>query len=339
MKLCALIHQFFDHYLLRIKGCGENTIKAYRDAFTLFLPFAAQYRSIKIRSLTVDHLTPELILAFLDHLESERKNTARSRNLRLAAFKSLAKMIRFMHPEKRKLAETLLGIPQKRTQRQLVGFLHQEEILKVFDAVDLKKSQGFRDYTIFHLLSDSGARASEIATLNLDYFDPEKKTLTIRGKADRYRQIRLLPKTAQLIEMYIKKYRPKPKLLYAQRLFINQRGEQLTRHGIYRICKKYLSMVLHPKRMKQINPVHSFRHSCAVNMLASGSFLTEVSVHLGHDNPDSTMVYVHVDLARKRAIQKRFIDYTQSVIAKDPKIEELIGWENKEDIMAWLDSL
>lgn len=339
MKLSTLIHQFFDHYLLRIKGCSENTIKAYRDAFTLFLPFAAGYRSIKIRSLRVDHLTPELILAFLGHLESERKNTARSRNLRLAAFKSLAKMMRFMHPEERKLAEMILSIPQKRTQRQLVGFLHQEEILRIFDAIDLKKSQGFRDYTIVHLLSDSGARASEIATLNLDYFDPEKKTLTIRGKADRYRQIRLLPKTAQLIEMYIKKYRPKPKPLHRQRLFINQRGEQLTRHGIYRICKKYLSMVLHPKRIKQINPVHSFRHSCAVNMLASGSFLTEVSVHLGHDNPDSTMVYVHVDLSRKRAIQKRFIDYTQSVIAKDPKIEELIGWENKEDIMAWLDSL
>jgi integrase/recombinase XerD len=339
MKLSTLIHQFFDHYLLRIKGCGDNTIKAYRDAFTLFLPFAAGYLSIKIQSLRVDHLTPELILAFLDHLESERKNMARSRNLRLATFKSIARMIRFMHPEKRKLAETILNIPQKRTQRQLISFLYQEEILKTFKAVDLKKSQGFRDYTILHLLTDSGARASEIATLNLDYFDPQKKTLTIRGKANRYRQIRLQPKTAQLIEMYIKKYRSTPKVLCRQRLFINQRGEQLTRHGIYRICKKYLSMVLHPKRMKDINPVHSFRHSCAVNMLASGSFLSEVATHLGHDNPDSTMVYVHVDLSRKRAIQKRFIEYTQSVIAQDPKIEELIDWENKEDIVAWLDSL
>jgi integrase/recombinase XerD len=139
MRLSTCIYQFFDQYLPRIKGSSGQTIKAYRDAFSLFLPFAAQYLSIKIDSLRIDHLSADLILAFLDYLESDRNNIARTRNHRLAAIKSLAKMIRFMYPDKREIAERILGIPQKRMQKQLIGFLYPDEILKVFESVDLKK--------------------------------------------------------------------------------------------------------------------------------------------------------------------------------------------------------
>jgi len=181
MRLSSCIFQFFDQYLPNIKGSSEQTIKAYRDTFRCFLPFAAGHLTIKIESLRVEHLSPDLILTFLDHLESDRNNSARTRNHRLAVIKSLAKMIRFMYPEKRELAERILNIPQKRAQKQLIGFLYPYEILTVFDSVDLNKKNGFRDYTILHLLYDSGARASEIATLNIDYFDYQNQTLAILG--------------------------------------------------------------------------------------------------------------------------------------------------------------
>ena len=339
MKLSTCVHQFFGTYLSHIKGVSNHTIKAYRDTFTLFLPFAAHYHTIKINSLKVDHLSSELILAFLDDLELQRKNQAKTRNHRLATLKSLAKMIRFMYPEKRELAEKILNIPQKRTQKPLIGFLYEEEIAQVLQTVDLKKKEGFRDYTILHLLYDSGARASEIATLNLDYFNPQQKTLAILGKRNRYRLIELWPKTVQLLERYIAHYRITPKPLYQHRLFINQRGKEFTRHGMYRLCKKYLSLALPPKRLKVIYPVHSFRHSRAVNMLYSGYSLSDIKNHLGHEDLQSTTVYLHLDLNHKRQIQKQFIEYSQSVLSRDPKIEELIDWENKENIMAWLDSL
>jgi len=339
MKLSSCLHQFFGQYLPHIKGASTHTIKAYRDTFKIFLPFAAKYRSIKIDSLTLDHLSSELILAFLDELERGRKNLAKTRNNRLAALKSLAKMIRFMYPEEREIAEKIGNIPQKRTQKPLIGFLYQEEILKVFQSVDLKRKDGLRDYALLHLLYDSGARASEVATLNLDYFNPQQKTLAILGKWNRYRLIEIEPKTVQLLQLYITKYRTTPKPLYQHRLFINQRRDELTRHGIYRICKKYLSMALPPKRLKAINPVHSFRHSCAVNMLYSGYSLSEIRNHLGHEDIQSTSIYLHLDLNRKREIQKKFIEYMQSVLTRDPKIEELLHWENKEDIITWLDSL
>jgi integrase/recombinase XerD len=339
MRLSPLIHQFFDQYLPHIRGVSRQTVKAYRDAFRLFLPFAASFYGIKVKSLRVEHISRKLIIAFLEDLENERKNLVRTRNQRLAALKSFAKMIRFMYPEQQEVANTIRNIPQKRSQKALIGFLYQDELLQLFQAVDLKRKEGFRDYALLHLLYDSGARASEITTLNLDYFDPQKKTLAILGKGNRFRLIKLEPKTCQLLQRYIRKYRGAPQPLYHDRLFINQRGQELTRHGIYRICRKHLEKVLPPKRLNHINPVHSFRHSRAVDMLYSGHPITDIKNHLGHDNIQSTTLYLHLDLDKRRHIQTRFIKHMQSVLADDSKIDELLQWENKGDLMAWLDSL
>ena len=317
---------------------SHQTIKSYRDTFKLFLPFAAQYYGIKIRSLRVAHISAPLVMAFLDELQRARNNLPKTRNLRLATLKSFAKMIRLMYPEQRELAERIIHIPQKRFHKPLIGFLYQDEILKVFQAVDLRRKEGFRDYTLLHLLYDSGARASEITTLNLDYFNPQQKTLAILGKGDRFRLVPLERKTAQLLHLYIQKYRITPKPLFKQRLFINQRGEDLTRHGIYRICKKYLLKSLPPKRLKYINPVHSFRHSRAVDLLYQGKPITDIQNRLGHSDLQSTTIYLHLDLNRRRHIQKQFLRHMQSVITTDPKIDELLQWEAKEDILAWLDS-
>jgi site-specific recombinase XerD len=339
MKLSTCLHQFFNQYLPRIKGSSENTIKTYRDTFTLFLPFSAKHLSIKIESIRVEHLSTPLILSFLDYLESKRHYTATSRNQRLATLKSLAIMIRFMYPENKEIAKTILKIPQKRTQKPLVGFLDYEDIFNLFQSVDLKKKEGFRDYTILHLLYDSGARATETATLNLDYFNPQKRTLAIRGKGNNYRLITLWPITAKLIKQYISKYRKPPKSLYQHRLFINQRGEEFTRYGINRLCKKYLSLALPHKRLININPAHSLRHSCAMRMLYEGKDLSEIRNRLGHENIQSTMIYLHMNLSFKREIQKKFIKYTQSKLIENPKIKELMDWENEEETLTWLDSL
>jgi site-specific recombinase XerD len=339
MGLSAAIPQFFSRYLPHIKALSPHTVKAYRDTFKLFLPYAANYHGIKISSLQIAHLSVEVILDFLDSLEKKRQNSAKTRNSRLAALKSLAKMIRFMHPQQRHLADKILSIPQKRSQRQLIGFLYPYEIDRILQAVDLNNALGVRDYCLLQLLYDSGARATEIATLNLDYFNVHNQTLAILGKGNRFRQIELESKTVRLLSLYITKYRVKAKPAYQHRLFINQRGRQLTRHGIYRLCKKYLHRALPPKRLKDINPVHSFRHSCAVNMLAEGHPVSDIRNKLGHEDIQSTMVYLQLDLAKRKKIQQQFIRHVQSNVTENPEIEELIDWQNKDDIMAWLDDL
>jgi site-specific recombinase XerD len=339
MRLSPCIYQFFDQYLPHIKGMSHNTIQSYRDAFKLLLPFAADHYGIKISSLRLNHISTELIIAFLQNLEQDRKNLPKTRNLRLNAIKTFIKMIRLMYPDHREMANRIIHIPQKRFRKPLIGFLYPEEMLKIFQSVDLGKKEGFRDYTLLHLLYDSGARASEITTLNLDYFNPQQKTLAIMGKGNRFRLIPLQNKTNQLLQIYIRKYRLSPKPLYQYRIFINQRGEELTRHGIYRICKKYLTMALTNKRLKVIHPAHSFRHTKVMDMLYEGKNLAHVRNQLGHDSMQSTMIYTHMDIKRKRQIQKRFIRYMDSTLSEDPKLNELLSWENEKDLMDWLDSL
>jgi len=339
MKLNPCIRQFFHHYLTNIKGMSHHSIQAYRDTFSLFLPFAAKYYGVKIKSLRLEHICAESVIAFLEQIQRERKNLPKTRNHRLAVLKSFAKMICFLYPEHRDHADAILNIPQKRAQKPLIGFLYQEEILQVFQAVDIRRTEGFRDYALLHLLFDSGARASEIATLNLDYFNPQQSTLAILGKGNRYRLIEIEAKTSQLLQLYIRKYRINPKPPYQHRIFINQRREEITRHGIYRICKKYLTKALSPKRLKYLNPVHSFRHSRAVDLLHQGRAITDIKNRLGHDDIQSTTLYLHLDLNRKRHIQRSFIQYMQSVLTADPKIDELLHWEGEQDIMTWLDSL
>jgi len=339
MKLSTCIHRFFDQYLTHIKGVSPHTVKAYRDTFKLLLPFAAKYHGIKIESLRLRHLSSDLILSFLNQLEKERNNQPATRNNRLAAIKSFAKMVRFIYPQQQELAGTILNIPQKRSLRPLVGFLYNDEILKVFGSVDIQSKEGFRDSVLLHLLYDSAARASEIAELNLDYFNPEQKTMAILGKGKRFRLVKLEPRTVQLLQLYIKQYRIVPKPSYQHRLFINQRGEGLTRHGIYRICKKYLSMVLLAKRLKTISPVHSFRHSRAMDLLYQGKAITDIKNHLGHDNVQSTTLYLQLDLNHRRRIQKQLVEYMRSDLNIDHKIYELFDGENMQDMMAWLDSL
>ena len=339
MKLTICVHQFFDEYLHRIRGCGQNTVKAYREVFTLFLPFAADYCHTKVCDLDVAHLTIDLVLDFLDHLESQRGNTARTRNQRLAAIKSFAKMVRIFYPEDRLAAEKILHLQQKRAQKKLIGFLYYEEILSVFNAVDLKAQNGFRDYTMLHLLADAGIRASELAMLRLDDFTQEHSALGVLGKGNKYRLIELEPKTTDLIKTYISRYRLKPKSLFSERLFISKHRKGLTRKGVYLLCRKYLERALSPKRFKEIDPVHGFRHSCAVQMLAQGRSLSDIKNHLGHESIESTKVYLHMDMRSKRKVQEKYFEYLQSTLKHDPKLEDLIAWENRKETLDWLDSL
>ncbi len=339
MKLSTCMHQFFDRYLPRMVGASGETIKAYREAFTLFIPFVAKRLSVRPTKLEVENLTFDIVLDFLDHLEEERNNCVKTRNARLAALKSLAKMLRLMYPAYSKFSEMLLNIPAKRFQKALIDYLTHNEFRKVVESVDLNKKDGFRDYTILHLLYDSGTRASEVAGLRLEDVNLSRKTLSILGKGNRYRQIRLWPITVKIVELYIKNYRSAPKPLYSNHLFVNQRKEVFTRHGVYRLCRKYLLKALGANRLKNLSPVHSFRHTCAVNMLSSGHSVVEIKNHLGHERVKSTMIYLKLNLAKKREIQRTFIKFTESLLTDDPKIDELIDWENKEKTKDWLDNL
>ena len=339
MKLSVCVRRFFSEYLTDMKGCSADTLRTYRDAFVLLLPYAADYHGIKVPSLTVEHLSFEMVLSFLKHLEKDRKNTAATRNNRLAAVRSLARMIRLVYPEHKKLADRIISIQKKRARKPLVGFLTHKEAMQVFDAVEVKKHEGFRDYVILHLLYDSGARASEIAGLTLEDLDPDNRRLALLGKGNRLRIVELWPKTVELLEKYISDHRKAPLPPYGNILFTSQRRKPLTRFGIHNLCLKHLKKVLPEKRLKALNPVHSIRHACAVNMLNSGYSLTDIKNRLGHSKLESTMVYLNLGISFRKKIQEEFMDHAKSLMGNDRKLAELVDWDNKDDILNWLDRL
>ena len=113
----------------------------------------------------------------------------------------------------------------------------------------------------------------------------------------------------------------------------------MTRHGINKICRKYLTKALPEKRLKDLSPAHCFRHSCAVKMVTSGEPVSDIKNHLGHRSVESTMIYLQLDLSKKRKIQSKLMEYMQSKINHDKKIDDLIDWKNSAEILAWLDSL
>lgn len=339
MKFKAALHCYFTDYLQNLKGVSPETIKTYKESFGLFLKFSSKHLSKNLPALELEDISSVLLFSFLDYLEKDRKNSIRTRNARLMALKSFAKMLRLLYPEHRQLSEIINYIPQKRFKKRLIGYMDFDDLLKVFNSVDLNKKDGVRDYTILHLLFDSGARASEMATLKVHFFNPDKGTLIIKGKGGKYRLIELQTRTIEIINCYIEKYRPTPKPIYINYLFVNQRRENFTRGGIYRLCKKYLSKALSEKQLVNLNPVHSFRHSCAVHLLISGKSLTDIKNHLGHENLQSTMTYLHLNISRKREAQNEFLKYIRSTIPIDNKMDDLLNWERKDEILDWLDSL
>ena len=339
MKFKEAVHCYFTEYLQNLKGVSPETIKTYKESFGLFLKFLSKHLSKNISDLDLEDISSALLFSFLDYLEKDRKNSIRTRNNRLIALKSFAKMLRLLYPEYRELSETITYIPQKRFDKRLIGYMDYDDLLKVFNSVELKKKEGVRDYTILHLLFDSGARASEVANLKVQFYNPDKGTLIIKGKGGKYRLIELQAKTIETINCYIEKYRPVPKPFYINYLFVNQRHENFTRGGIYRLCKKYLFKALSEKQLTNLNPVHSFRHSCAVHLLKSGKSLTDIKNHLGHENLQSTMTYLHLNISRKREAQNEFLKHIRSTMPGDNKMDDLLNWERKDEILDWLDSL
>jgi len=228
--------------------------------------------------------------------------------------------LKYLYQERKIIKRDLAVLVTSRrsySQAKPPKFLRPQEIQRLFAGLKLSTPSHIRTYAMIHLAYCLGLRPFEITRITLDDISFRKRELLVKTRKGNN------PMT----------------LPNQDRLFINQRGQELTRHGIYRICRKYLEKALPKKRLKTINPVHSFRHTCAVHMLYRGDSVTDIKNHLGHENIQSSTVYLHLDLKRRRQIQDRFLKHMKSVLTDDQKIDDLLQPENNTDIMDWLDSL
>ncbi len=298
IAFAALVQQFFTEYLVTQRALSPRTIASYRDAMMLFLDFA-QHRLNKMpTALSLSDITPDLILAFLDHLEQQRHNSVRSRNLRLTALRAFLKFAARRDVSSFFVIEQALGIPMKRFERPMLGFLSREEMLAVIGQPgETWTSQ--RDHLLLTLLYNTGARVSEIIGVKVgDVVMNESACVHLRGKGRKQRSTPLWKSTIQEIRVWLKH---NPMLNAGSALLPNRDGDAMTRFNVTQrlnIAVASAAQTVSSLGKRRISP-HTIRHTTAMHLLQSGVAFNIIALWLGHESSTTTHQYVEADLAMK----------------------------------------
>jgi len=330
--LARAIREFFSDNLPNLRGMSPHTIHSYRDCLTLLLRFVAEQKQCFITKLDIKDLDVKRVIDFLQMLENKRGNTATTRNVRLAAIHTFFRYLAGKHPIHLEHCQRILSIPFKRANSRLVEYLEYDEIQAVFSAVDRSNRDGERDYTLLVTMFNTGARVQEILDLRVcDLLLTKPYHARFFGKGRKERICPLWPQTAQLLLQLLEE---RGNLLSNAHVFLNHRGEPLTRFGVRYLLAKYCDRAKKEKptlARKRLHP-HSMRHSTAVHLLKSGIDMVTISHWLGHVNINTTNRYAAVDLDMKReAINK--------IAPSDTTITPTALWRSDASILTWLESL
>ncbi len=295
----ALVQAYFAEYLTRQRALSPQTVAAYRDGFVLFLGYAESRLGKSPAEMTLADITPALILAFLDHLERQRHNAVRSRNARLAALRSFLKFAAHRDVASLQVIERALGIPVKRFERPMFGYLSREEILAVIGTPgDSWLSQ--RDYVLFLLMYNTGARVSEIigVTVGEVVLDEGAACVHLHGKGRKQRSVPLWRSTVKAVRAWLRR-NPQPDA--SSPLLPNRNGHAMTRSNV----TKRLALAVQTAATsfsglsgQRISP-HTIRHTTAMHLLQAGVDVSVIALWLGHESPATTHHYVEADLAMK----------------------------------------
>lgn len=293
-----LLQRFFLEYLCNQRRASSETISSYRDTWRLLLQYINDKQAIAPVSLCLQDLNASMILGFLDHLEDARKNSVKSRNVRLAAIRSFFRLVALNEPASVHQASSIMAIPMKRTTKRLVHYLSRDEIDALLAAPDLYQQDGRRDHALLLTLYNSGARASEIISLRKSQVSfGTCSFLHLHGKGRKERTIPLWSKTACVLRAWLSEIAS----LQSELVFTNTVGQKLTRNGLNYILQravKAASAECPSFASKTVTP-HMLRHTTATHLLQSGVDISVIALWLGHENIETTHVYLESDLDTK----------------------------------------
>ena len=295
----ALVQAYFSEYLTQQRALSPQTVAAYRDGFVLFLKFAEERLGKAPAAMALADLTPELIMAFLDCLERQRHNSVRSRNARLAALRSFLKFAGHRDIASLQVIERALGVPVKRFERPIFGYLTRDEMLAVIgEPGDNWLSQ--RDHALFLLMYNTGARVSEIIGVKVRdvVLDASAACVHLHGKGRKQRSVPLWHTTVKSLRAWL---RANPELTAEAILLPNRNGREMTRANVtLRLALAVqLATETQPALAKRKISPHTIRHTTAMHLLQAGVDISVIALWLGHESPVTTHHYVEADLAMK----------------------------------------
>lgn len=297
-SFAALAQSFFTEHLQQQRAMSPRTVAAYRDAFVLFLQFAQARLRKQPTAITLPEITPALILAFLDHLEHERGNAVRTRNARLAALRAFLKFAGRRDVTALHAVEQALGVPMKRFERPMLGFLTRPEVLAIVGKPNGSWTSQ-RDHLLLRMLYNTGARVSEIIGVTVaDVVLDGVASVLLHGKGRKQRTVPLWPSTVRHIRAWLRR---NPQLHCESALLPNRDGRAMSRSNV----TQRLALAVQAARIscpqlaeRRISP-HIIRHTTAMHLLQSGSGADTLALWLGHESPTTTHQYVEADLAMK----------------------------------------
>jgi len=305
-QLGPWVRRFLLEHLIKECNLSPNTQYSYRDTLAMLLPFVAEQLRKPLDCLEIGDLCGDHVRQFLNHIEQNRHVTVATRNQRLAAIHSLARFIAEYSPQHVAWYGEIRTVPFKKTTRKLIPYLEKQEVEAILTSPDRTTKVGQRNYALLLFLYNSGARVSEaadlcIADLDLGTSSHANASVRILGKGRKIRRCPLWPKTATELANLLDGRSAN------EHVFINQRGEPLTRFGIYgmlQACVARASTLAPSLCSKGISP-HTIRHSTATHLLRAGVDLNTIRSWLGHVSIDTTQVYAEIDLEMKaRALEK-----------------------------------
>ncbi|MFZ4536926.1 tyrosine-type recombinase/integrase [Propionivibrio sp.] len=327
------VTNFLTHYLAALRNLSPNTIKAYRDVFTLLLRFCRDVRGIALERLSLVQIDPSLVEAFLDHLANDRHVTIQTQNHRLAALHAFFRYVQSEVPERLLQCQQILAIPLKRHAHPIVGYLSKEHLAQVLAQPDLHTHAGRRDAVMLSVLYDIGARVQELIDLNAGdvRLDPPAQ-MRLMGKGRKMRAVPLMDPTVELLREHLREHdldRPE----HADKpLFQNRKGERLSRSGVRYLLQKYVQRLRrdHPGFTQPVSP-HTLRHTKGMHLLQSGVPLEIIRDFLGHVDVKTTEIYARANLEMKRKALEKVAD-----VGALPKIP---SWKQNKTLLEWLQSL
>lgn len=291
---------FLREYLPRDRACSPHTCEAYANAFQLLVTYAAERHGTSPSGLALEQLDAPLILAFLEHLEVARGNSASTRNARLAAIKSFAHFLEYRLPSAIDQVRRILAIPAKKINEKIVPFLDHHELQSLLDAPNPSTRDGTRDRAMLHLAFAAGLRVSELVGLRLSdlKLHPER-SIHILGKGRRERVLPIWKETAEALRAWL----AARDAVAAPELFLNSRSLPMTRSGFEYILSKHVVTAAKTTPsigLKRVSP-HVLRHTCAMHVLQATHDVRKVSLWLGHATMKSTEIYLRADPTEKLA--------------------------------------
>jgi integrase/recombinase XerD len=302
--LATTLQAFFTDRLIRQRQASPHTLAAYRDTLRLLLVFASARQKMAPSKLDIDDLDAPLIGAFLDHLEHQRENGVRTRNARLAAIRSLFRYAALRHPEQAAVIERVLAIPPKRFDRRLVTFLTEAELDALLAAPARSTWTGRRDHALLGLAAQTGLRASELIGLRrADVHLGAGAHVSCLGKGRKQRITPLTSGIAAAMRVWLAECAGQT----AEPVFPTQTGKVLSRDALEHRLAKYVEIATHtcPSVGQKTVTMHVLRHTAAMRPLRTGNGTSVIALWLGHEQIETTQIYLHADLELKeRALAK-----------------------------------